>query len=474
MKKATTLILTTILSFFAFTACDDDTAAIGGSIIPDSDRITVDTLTVYAKSRSLLANDSILANSSNVYLGRYTDPETGTIFTSDFIAQFNCVEGYGFPDEGVIEDSATNIELKLFFNSYFGDSLNTMQCEVYELSNTLQEGKPYYTNLDPTTFYDASKAPIATKSYCIIDNTVPDSISMGDNYTRSITVRLPDEIGKRFIDKYYETDANGDSIGKINFSNSEEFINNVFKGLYVKSSKGDGTVAYISMARLNVEFHYPIKRSGKPDSIATGIATFSSTKEVLQVNKFSNTNLQSLAADNNCTYLKTPAGIFTEVELPISEIMEKTDTLNSVKIAFTRYNRENTGSNFTHTAPSRLLMLRKSELHSFFIKNKLYDGITSYSSTLNTNDNTYTFSNISRLISYCADERDKGITSDPAWESKNPDWNKVVLVPITVTADKTTGNIVSLSHNHSITSTRLRGGKDPIAISIVTSRYKNR
>ena len=38
----------------------------------------IDTMTFYAKSRSILANDSILASTNRVYLGKYTDPETGT------------------------------------------------------------------------------------------------------------------------------------------------------------------------------------------------------------------------------------------------------------------------------------------------------------------------------------------------------------------------------------------------------------
>lgn len=472
MKKFPYFLLI-IFSLFAFAGCDDETAGIGGSIVPDNDKISIDTVTIFAKSRSILANDSILANTSNVYLGRYTDPETGSIFSSDFIAQFNCVEDYGFPAEGVVGDTTTSVELKLFYNTYFGDSLNTMQCRVYELDRTLEEGKPYYTNVDPSEFIDEDNAPIATKSYCAVDRSIPDSIRLSDDYTRNITITLPNSIGKRFLDKYYEVDANGDSIGKKNFSNSEEFINNIFKGLYVKSTQGDGTVLYITMARLNVSFQYYIKGStGAKDSIVSGIATFSSTKEVLQVNKFNNSNIRELADDNSCTYLKTPAGIFTEVELPINEIMERTDTLNSAKIVFTRYNSNN-DAKFSYSVPKTLLMVRKKDMYDFFLKNKLYDNITSYSASFTQSSNEYKFSNISRLINYIANEYQKGTENDPEWESKNPDWNKVVLIPITQTTDNNFGNAISVSHNHGMTSARLRGGKDPIAISIVTSKFNN-
>lgn len=474
MKKSP-LYLLTILAALFMCACDDDTATIGSSIVPEKDKITVDTLTLYAKSKSIMVNDSILANTSNVYLGRYTDPETGTIFSSDFIAQFNCVENYGFPSEGVVGDSATKVELKLFYTSYFGDSLNTMKCEVFELDRTLQEGETYYTNIDPTLFYDSSKKPIASKSYCALDKSIPDSIKLDDSYTTNITIKLPNEIGNRFINRYYTTNENGDSVGKIDFSNSEDFINNVFKGVYVRSSQGDGTVMYISMARLNVTFQYlTTSSSGKKDSIVSGVATFSSTKEVLQVNRFNNENLQPLADDNSCTYIKTPAGIFTEVELPISEIKEQTDTLNTVRIIFTRYNHENS-SEFGYSTPTNLLMVRKSEMYDFFAKNKLSDNITSFVATFDSSSNEYAYSNIARLINYCANDYEKGCTQDADWESKNPDWNKVVLIPVTLTKDATTGNTVAITHNHGMTSARLRGGeKSPIAVSIITSKFNDK
>lgn len=473
MKKQVLLLLT-ILVAFAFTSCDDNTATIGSSIVPESDKITIDTLTRVAYSKSILANDSIIANTNRVYLGRYTDAESGTIFESDFIAQFNCVENYGFPSEGVVGDSTVAVELKLFYDGYFGDSLNVMKCEVYELTSTLQEGTTYYTNIDPAEFYDEESAPIAVKTYCAVDHTIPDSIKNSDSYNTNISINLPNSIGKRFIDKYYETDAQGDSIGKINFSNSEEFIKNVFKGLYVKCTNGDGTIINVNMARLNVLFNYYTKgASGEKDSIISGISTFSSTKEVLQVNRFNNSNLEKLVNDNSCTYIKTPAGIFTEVELPINDIVESTDTLNSVRITFTRYNSDNTDK-YKYATPLQLLMVRKSEMYKFFTDNKLYDNITSYVASYNISNNKYMYYNIARLINYCAEEYRKGTDEDANWEENNPDWNKVVLIPITINSDESTGSVVSISHCHDLTSARLVGGESsPITISIISSKFNN-
>ena len=47
----------------------------------------------------------------------------------------------------------------------------------------------------------------------------------------------------------------------------------------------------------------------------------------------------NLREDNTCTYLKTPAGIFTEVTLPVDEIStsHSTDSLLTAKIVFQRH-----------------------------------------------------------------------------------------------------------------------------------------
>ena len=89
MKKYLVYILTLL---FCFTACDDNTGSLGGSIIPDQDIISVDTATFWASSKSL-AVDSVLGKTNKVYLGRFTDPQTKSMFEADFIAQFNCEEG---------------------------------------------------------------------------------------------------------------------------------------------------------------------------------------------------------------------------------------------------------------------------------------------------------------------------------------------------------------------------------------------
>ena len=117
MKKLI-YILPAIFTLLTFVQCDDSTDSVGSSIIPNKDIITAKTEYFNATSKTIMANDSILANTNEVYLGRYTDEESGTVFTSGFITQFGCNEDYGFPEDGVLGDTATYTKLRIYFEEY--------------------------------------------------------------------------------------------------------------------------------------------------------------------------------------------------------------------------------------------------------------------------------------------------------------------------------------------------------------------
>ena len=469
MKKLSYILLAAF-TLLTFVQCDSDTGTVGGSIIPEQDKISAEVKTFKATSRTIMANDSIIANTSDVYLGRYSDSETGTIFTSDFITQFGCNEGFGFPEEGVIGDSATYTTLRLYFDEYYGDSLNAMQCEVYALDKTLKEGTAYYTNLTPEEFYNPDEAPIATKTYSAIDFNLHDTIINGD-YSKQIAINLPNSIGNNFIKKYYEKDSEGNHIGKDYFANAEVFINEIFKGIYVKCTHGDGTVAKIYRSRIDVGFDRYIKSSsGEMDSVECLMAPFYSGKEVLQVNSFDNKGLTPLAEEKQHTYIKTPAGLYTEVTLPVYDIITGCDTINSAKIIFTRYNET---AGYVREPHKTMLMVRKSEMHKFFLKNKVNDNVTSFLATFDASNNQYAYSNIASLLKTCMREYEEGIQQDSDWESKNPDWNKVVLIPVTTTTNSNS-QIVKLVHDISISSIRLRGGTEyEIPIEVITSKFND-
>ena len=440
MKKYFVYILTLLTCLIA---CDDNTGALGGSVIPNDDVITIEDSTYWATSKSIIV-DSVLGKTNKVYLGRFTDPETKSIFEADFIAQFNCEEGGNVFPDSILGDSAVKVELRLFFTKYFGDPTNIMTAEVYELERTLQEGERYYTNLDPTLFYDANSKPLATKVYTATDYTLEDSELNDSEHYANVNIPLPTEIGTRMIRQYREN--------KEFFANATNFIENVCKGYYIKATKGDGTILYIDQASLNIHF----MDASKKDSVF--VTQFAGTEEVLQANRFNTEELKPLIEDNSCTYLKTPAGIFTEVTLPIDEIMVNNDSINAAKIIFECYN-DTTDSEYKFGTPQTLLMIHKDEMHTFFEKNKLTDNTSSFYAMYNSTYGRYEYNNIARLITYCSEKRE---------ESEN--WNKVVLIPVATITDSNS-YIVNFRHDFSLNSVRLVGGKDKIKVRVITSSF---
>ena len=181
--------------------------------------------------------------------------------------------------------------------------------------------------------------------------------------------------------------------------------------------------------------------------------------------------MKQLAADKTCTYLKTPSGIFTEITLPIEEIMKghENDTLNTAKIVFTRLNENEKNdkySNYEFKIPQTLLLIPASDLYSFFEEGRIANNKTSFLASYNSSYNTYTFNNIGSLIKYLGKNADRS----------KPDWNKVVIVPVTVTVNNTTGELTKVAHDMSMTSTRLVGGSQnpysPLKISVIYSKFK--
>ena len=436
-------------------SCDDSTTGIGDSTIAAGDSIPAGAQTYEVSTRSILA-DSVYARTSTAYLGKYTDPQFGE-FTADFIAQFNCTDDYEFPEH---VEEVTGLRLRMYYSTYFGDSLNSMRLQVDTLDTVIPEKElsTFYTSVDPTQYYNANTLPLARKAFAARGASASDSTySYTDSYYYTTSyytvywhdVKLPTALGQQIYDKYVED--------KNNYKNAETFINNVLKGLYVHCTHGDGTILYIDDMRLQLNYTYLIESSsGEIDSLVNGATVFAATKEVIQANRFQNSDrLKELADEKKHTYLKTPAGIFTEVTLPIEEIAEahQRDTLNAASITFTRY-QDNKDSQYAMGTPDYLLMVRKKDMYNFFEKNETYDGQTSFLAQFVSSGesaNTYSFTNIAPLISYCIAEKAQG--------NQDEDWDKVVLIPVKTETDAN-GNIIGVKSNLDLESARLVGGEE--------------
>jgi len=346
------------------------------------------------------------------------------------------------------------------------------------MNEPMKEGVKYYSNFDPIAEglirNDGMKV---NKTYTLTDLSISDEDRADESsYTPNIKINL----NKPYTDKNGVTYNNyGTYIMRMyyedpdRFKNSYNFIHEVCPGFYFKTNDGIGSMAYITVSQLNIYFRY------LNDSTYVGTTSFSATEEVLQTTNISNDkqNIADLANDNTCTYLKTPAGIFTEITLPVDEITENhsNDTINTAKISLTRINN-NTHDEYSLSAPSTLLMIPKDSLYTFFENGDNVDYKKSFIATYSSSTNQYTFNNISGMITYMADIKKKGLAENSNWLNEHPDWNRVVVIPVSVTTNSSS-QIVKIVHDMSLTSTKLVGGSEnpyePIKINVIYSKFNH-
>ena len=470
----------------AISSCDENTNTMGYSLTSNADRFSLVPDTFLVSTQSIKA-DSVLARSSYSYLGRIKDPETGAYITSDFTTQFNLLENESsviFAAQKDItsldaagEPVATSCYLNVVINSYLGDSLTAMKLMVEELDHPIEENKLYYSNFNPeANGYIRNDGIKQAKVYTMVDLTLSDSlrtVRMNNNYYSYISIPLNKQYkaknatvynnyGTYIMRTYYQHPEY--------FKNAISFIKNVCPGFYFKTIDGQGVMAEV----LNVQLVVNYKFNSNNKEYA-GVKTFLSTEEVMQTTHISNDKgkIDSLVKKvNDCTYLKTPAGIFTEVTLPVDDIKKghSNDSVISAKITFQRMADLNKKTDDLLNDATELLMIESDSLYAFFEKNNVTNNRTSFLAVYNSTLNTYTYNNISSLINHMYSIRDKG--------SKN--WNKVVLIPVktssVTTSSYSSATVTGINNEMAITSTRLVGGSQnthsPVKISVIYNQSK--
>ena len=484
LKYLTAIALTAM----ALNSCDEDTGTIGSSLTGDNDNLLVSASEYDVLTRSFVP-DSVYSYNEECYLGKIVDPETGTMVTSNFMFQFNMMENKHLPTEDKIlgRDNngkvvADSCHILLFYNRNhsFGDTLAAMKIKVSELEKPVEDGI-HYTSFNPAeSGYLRDNGLKKHQTFVMHDMTNTDSlytlypylrVCLNDAYTDKDGVTY-NNYGTYILRKYYEHPEF--------FKNSYAFVHNVCPGFYFEVADGEGYMAKFEDISLRVFYHYQ-----NDDKTYNSYLAAASTQEVLQTITVENDKeaLNRLAADEGCTYMKTPAGIFTEVTLPVDEIKTShdSDSLLSASVAFNRLNNQQSLSDYTFKAPQKVMLIQKDSLNSFFENTRNYNNLYALYTTLSKNAYSFTSSSdISNMVVRMYHAKQQGLKSDPAWVEKHPNWNKALLIPVqTITSSSSTttstATPIALVNEMGMTSTRLvRGTADsPIKIKIIYAKFND-
>ena len=490
--KILRLLTVLVIAALTFAACDDTTEGIGGSITNKIDNINISDSAFNVTTKSIVAG-AVLSRNNTGLIGKMKDPETGNYVKGDYMTQLSVLPTFSVDTLDYIKQAnngsieADSCYLLVSYNASYGDTIAPMKVTAYEMTKPMAEDQEYYSDYDAfKNGWVSENNPHWSSNYNLANTSDVKNFKIYLNKEYKKDGRTYKNYGSYILQTYAEHPEY--------FKTNYKFLHNVCPGFFIKNVGGMGNMAKIWNTELIFYWtrHKTIKaKDGVTDSTAVSIGynRFDGTEEVLQLNKIENDtkNLEKLASQQNWTYLKSPAGIFTEVTLPIEDIMKghEKDTLNTASISFPRLNNKDEDNAYNFATPSTILMVQKDSLQSFFEKSKLADNRTSYTasySSTGTYKNAYTFQNIANLVS--AMYKNKG---------KGENWNKVVLVPVNVitTTQGYTTVISKINHDMSLASTRLIVGTDdsdkdyttdkktgkkvasgPIRIKVIYSKFK--
>lgn len=441
-------LLAGIIAFVTF-SCNDDENGIGFTLQPTGDKIAVKAYVFDIPSQTVFL-DSMFIKTDTAFLGQYTTPELGTT-KADFMAQVNCTKSFAWPTDIALnkenQKRPDSVILKLYYKSFFGDSLAPMNVVVYELNNKLANiKKNYYTNTNVADFCDM-KAVLGQKTFVAADVLVSDSLKSTTSYDGPyISIRLDDKLIDRFYNNYKAA----------NFASTEAFTN-FFKGLYVTTNFGDGAILYID--DIYMQFCYNQHYSESNDSLVVRAATFATSKEVVLNNRVKHTKLkEKFSNTDSITLIKSPIGAITKISIPIKAIKDSTgyNELNTVELTLTTDNPSSEGY-MSYLPPYKLLLLKESELTSFFENEELYNSLSSYVATYSSAKQTYTFNNISKLLKY-----------------SDKDVQDMYLVPVTVNVNSSTNLTTNVKPMFTPAAVRLKKStcaNRPLRLNLIYSKF---
>jgi len=458
--KLKTIIYSICISL-AFIACNDQLSSVGSEIQPEGDRLNVRTDTISFTSSSQVV-DSIFIKTSRACLGSFNDPLYG-IVKYGYLTNFYTSPTGVFDDE-VIGDRIDSVLLRLQYYYFVGDSLTPMGATVREVTKPL--AKNFYSNINPLDYVDESVPAWADTTYTARNMNLSDSAYSTTTY-RDVVFKLPNTVGEKIYNEWKRTPD-----GKETFANLDEFFK-FFPGVYIESTFGSGNILKIDHTSIEVYYqtHIMGNVSGKVDSLVTHYALFDSSEEATLLNIIDKADSkerdQELASDENYTYLKTPSGVITQLEISLQDIVDKVgDNRIYNNVGLTLAVEDQSSWQYTLPMPSTVLLISPDSVKQFFEQARLASSNYSYIAGLATSSAyKYDFGNIANLIQ-------NSIQNMP--QSQWP-LLKLWVIPVEILYDPsssyyTTGAAYATNNYFTPSGAKLKTGRENLKLYITTTK----
>lgn len=388
-------IVIAILASFFITSCDDNIDSVGEGIQPDTDDIIFDIDHVQFAAKTVTLDDYIFVQNDKALLGEISDPKLGKT-KADFLAEYYCANAsftLGYDNEATID--SVQLQMGFVHKGFIGDTVKPMTVSVYELNKELEPN--FYTNIDPLQYCDM-KTILGQRYFSVQDLERVE----GGKY-------LIVELDKKYGQNLYDSWKKDNTVLK----NSKE-LKKIMKGIYVTTDFNDNGIIKFSDAnatiRALVYYSYKLKKVNKPDedSIMVSALPLPIAADAIKLNRVWNTPWDEVTANNpdnldngERVFIKAPAGVVTELSIPLEEIRKKGKdktnsdkfTVNSAIFKLTGLTEEEDKLALTKR-PNSLLFINKDSVENFFRKKEITNGLTSMTLHRDSTNNTYNFANM--------------------------------------------------------------------------------
>lgn len=432
-----TVALATVSLFI--TACEDEISTIGNSISSSDVTINVDSITTRLAAHSIDA-PAFESRSGFTMLGSIDVPEYGSLKCS-YVTEFLPAETLSIPDT-ITPEKIDSVKLILSVPKIYitGDTLAPQQLTAYMLNRQLPADVK--GDFDPAGYYDAGK-PAAVKNYTLSGYTFGES-TYGSNSNVKVKAKLPLEFGRDLVEQYRDHPDL--------FVWPQEFAK-YCPGVYVENSFGKGCVAPVQTS--SVYLYYPkTKTDADYDEngniqytttvVADSVCAMITAPEVLSnvsIDYRPSELLQNAVAEGR-SIITTPGGYAVSFRFPAEEILDRywSDDydLGVINNMIFSIPAKTIGNQYGIEPAPSLLMVKTSEMATYFAEGKLPDNVTSFYSNYSAAKGAYAFN---YMRQYIVDLKNKGaanITNDDV---------EFTLIPISISTEDytntSTGTLVT-------------------------------
>jgi len=487
MNKRFAFIGCIIAFVMAFTACKDDVASTGESVLDSGDQIIVlaDTFAF----RSAIDSCSAIISQADSFLLGEIETDFGVLRAS-ILTQLACPEGYQYPSGSHIKNlGLDSVCLFMYYASWTGDGYSPLAIDAYMMDKkTFRYSGTYPTDLDIDDYCSHTHSILANHRIVVASEKLDSVQDSNGNYTPMLRMRVNDD----FADYFWNIQSFDD----------QETFNNQFKGLLIETSFGSSTMLNISDIALGVFYHFEYEKTPGNDTLVHDMKAFYANSEVRTVNHLYYEDKQALVEElkqdsDTYNYIIAPAGVYTRMQFPMAQIADtiirhltydsiwndahdsiaylykrpyinKAEVRVNVENVFTGSESEITRNDWLQPA-SYMLLIKEQSMDRFFKNRELPTDTCALLSALTQGTDT-----AGNAIYYYTYDLSDFLGNQLRNEVEEEEVLNLMLVPVTIETSATSYSsttVSSVRQQQTMSATKIRSAQNDMELELVYSGF---